>query len=186
VREFITEFRGLSGTPKQKLVLDELDAARISLAEFASNGSDFDHNVTDRLLAAMQKHTRPPKAKDLGVIGREHLLARFLACGAHAETFNYKAVIGDTENGLPVVIETAFGWCPNGYERRIVTGVNFSAALGNPFRSFGQTGEGLENLLAQQRAGRHEPIIFVLHLASPRVEFADRGKTALVIGERRT
>ena len=187
VREFITEFRGLSGTQKQKLVLDELDAARVSLAEFASNGSDLDHDATDRLLAAMQKHTRPPKAKDLGVIGREHLLARFLAYGAHAETFKYKAVIGDTENGLPVVIETAFGWVPQELEeRRIVTGVNFSVALGNPFRSFGQTGEGLEHVLAQQRAGRNEPIIFVLHLASPRVEFADRGKTALVIGERRT
>jgi len=186
LREFITEFRGLSGSRKQKLVLDELDGARVSLAEFASNGSDLDHDATDRLLAAMQKHTRSPKAKDLGVIGREHLLARFLAYGAHADTFKYKAVIGDTENGLPVVIETAFGWCPTGSERRIVTGVNFSVALGNPFRSFGQTGEGLENLLAQQRAGRGEPIIFVLHLASPRVEFADRGKTALVIRERRT
>ena len=185
VREFITEFRGLSGTQKQKLVLDDLDAARVSLAEFASNGSDLDHAAMDRLLAALQRHTRPPKPKDLGVIGREHLLARFLAYGAHADTFKYKAVIGDTENGLPVVIETAFSWCPNGSERRIITGVNFSVALGNPFRSFGQTGEGLEYLLAQQRAGRHEPIIFVLHLASPRVEFADRGKTALVIAERR-
>jgi DNA topoisomerase VI subunit B len=186
VREFITEFRGLSGTQKQKKVLDELDAARVSLTEFASNGSDLDHEAVDRLLAAMRAHTRPPKAQDLGVIGREHLLARFLAYGAHAETFKYKTAIGDTESGLPVVIETAFGWCPKGSERRIVTGVNFSVALGNPFRSFGQTGERLENLLAQQRAGRHEPIIFVLHLASPRVEFADRGKTALVIEERRT
>ena len=182
VREFIIEFRGLSGTQKQKLVLDELDAARISLANFASNGSDLDHAAVDRLLAAMQTHTRPPKAKDLGVIGREHLLNRFLAYGAHAETFKYKAVIGDTATGLPVVIETAFGWCPDGSERRIITGVNFSVALGNPFRSFGQTGEGLEHRLAEQRAGRNEPIIFVLHLASPRVEFADRGKTALVIG----
>jgi len=185
VREFITEFRGLSSSQKQKLVLDELDAARVSLAEFASNGSDLDHTATGRLLAAMQRHTRPPKARDLGVIGREHLLARFLAYGAHAETFKYKAVIGDTENGLPVVIETAFGWCPNGSARRIVSGVNFSIALGNPFRSFGQTGEGLEFLLAQQRAGRNEPIIFVLHLASPRIEFADRGKTALIIGKSR-
>jgi hypothetical protein len=70
--------------------------------------------------------------------------------------------------------------------RRIVIGVNFSVALGNPFRSFGQTGQGLEHLLAQQRAGGDEPIIFFLHLASPRVEFADRGKTALVISEGRT
>jgi hypothetical protein len=167
-------------------VPNEVSAARVSLASFASNSTDLDHDAVARLLAAMQRHTKPPKAQDLGVIGREHLLSRFLAYGVHRETFKYKAVIGDTEDGLPVVIETAFGWCPQELEeRRIVTGVNFSVALGNPFRSFGQTGAGLENLLAQQRAGRSEPIIFVLHMASPRVEFADRGRTALVIGERR-
>ena len=186
VREFVAEFRGLSGSHKQKQVLNEIGAARVSLGGFASNSTDLDHDAVARLLDAMQRHTKPPKAQDLGVIGREHLLNRFLAYGVHRETFKYKAVIGDTEDGLPVVIETAFGWCPQDLEeRRIVTGVNFSVALGNPFRSFGQTGEGLENLLVQQRADRSEPIIFVLHMASPRVEFADRGKTALVIGERR-
>ena len=65
--------------------------------------------------------------------------------------------------------------------RRIVAGVNWSVALGNPFRSFGRDGEGLEALLNQQRAGRAEPIVVVAHLASPRVEFSDRGKTALVL-----
>ena len=186
VREFVAEFRGLSGSQKQKLVLEETGAARLSLAEFAISGSDLDHHAIARLLGAMQRHTRAPKARDLGVIGRDHLLARFTANGVHADTFKYKAVIGETESGVPVVIETAFGWCPEGLdERRIVTGVNFSVALGNPFRSFGQTGEGLERRLADARVGRNEPIIFVLHLASPRVEFADRGKTALVIGESR-
>jgi DNA topoisomerase VI subunit B len=185
VREYVAEFRGLSGSQKQKLVLDETGATRQSLADFARNGSDLDHQATARLLAAMQRHTRPPNARDLGVIGRDHLFARFSANGVQSETFKYKAVIGYTDSGVPVVIETAFGWCPHQMGgRRIVTGVNWSVALGNPFRSFGQTGEGLENVLAQQRAGRTEPIIFVLHLASPRVEFADRGKSALVLGER--
>lgn len=183
VREFITEFRGLSGSSKQKTVLEETGTARLSLAEFASSGTDIDHEAAGKLLASMQRHTRPPHARDLGVIGRDHLLARFGACGVRGETFQYKAVIGDADNGVPAVIETAFGWRPDAYARRIVTGVNFSVALGNPFRSFGQTGQGLEHLLAQQRAGRNEPIVFFLHLASPRVEFSDRGKTALVIGE---
>jgi hypothetical protein len=56
-------------------------------------------------------------------------------------------------------------------------------ALGNPFRSFGRTGEGLESQLSALRAGRSEPILFFLHLASLRVMFADRGKTALVMAE---
>jgi hypothetical protein len=66
--------------------------------------------------------------------------------------------------------------------RRIITGVNFSVAVGNPFRSFrGYNGEGLEAQLQQLRAGRDEPIVFVLHYACPRVEFTDRGKTALIM-----
>ena len=184
VREFVSDFRGLSGSAKQKLVLDETGAARLSLAEYATNGGDINREAAARLLAAMQKHTRPVKARDLGVIGRAHLLARFEACGVREETFQYKATIGDDENGLPVVIEVAFGACldEEAPVRRMVTGVNFSAALGNPFRSFGQSGEGLENLLAQQRADRGEPVVFFLHLASPRIEFSDRGKTALVLG----
>jgi hypothetical protein len=137
-------------------------------------------------LAVMRHHTRPPKPKDLGVIGRDHLFAHFTRNGVHEKTFRYKSVIGETERGLPIVIETAFGWCPQVQSgRRIIAGANWSVALGNPFRSFGQEGEGLESVLADQRAGRAEPIVFVLHLAAPRIEFRDRGKTALVIAEQK-
>jgi DNA topoisomerase VI subunit B len=182
VREFIAEFRGLSGSAKQKLVLDDSGTARLSLAAFLGNGRQVNHAGIDRLLAAMQRHTRPIKAHDLGVIGRDHLLARFQSVGVQPETFRYKSVIIDPEdNGVPAVIETAFAWRPKALSsRRIIAGVNWSVALGNPFRSFGHR-EGLESLLADQRAGRNEPIVFVLHLASPRIEFSDRGKTALVI-----
>jgi hypothetical protein len=66
--------------------------------------------------------------------------------------------------------------------RRIFTGANWSAAIGNPFRSFGDTGEGLETALAEFRATRHEPVVYVLHLAQPRISYLDRGKSSLVIG----
>jgi hypothetical protein len=80
------------------------------------------------------------------------------------------------------MIETAFGWRPNGTDgRRIITGVNWSPAIGNPFRSLGSYGESLDTILAQQRSGRDEPIVFVLHVARPRIEYTDHGKTALVI-----
>ena len=38
VREFISEFRGLSGTAKQKLVLEEVGASRMTLPAFFGNG----------------------------------------------------------------------------------------------------------------------------------------------------
>jgi len=64
----------------------------------------------------------------------------------------------------------------------IIIGVNWSVGLGNPFRSFGRYGgEGLESLLADQRAGRNEPIVFVLHYACPCAAYTDRGKSAIVL-----
>jgi hypothetical protein len=104
----------------------------------------------------------------------------FSASGVDEKAFQYKSVIDETREGLPAVIETAFGWCPKAPARRFITGVNWSPGLGNPFRDFGG-GEGLEWLLSQQRASATEPIVLVVHLASPRVQFSDRGKTALVL-----
>ena len=67
-------------------------------------------------------------------------------------------------------------------ERRFITGVNFSVAIGNPFRELGSMGESLDSILTEQRAGRYEPIIYLLHLAHPRVRYTDRGKTAVALG----
>jgi hypothetical protein len=151
------------------------------LADYIGDGQDARPAL--RLLAALKKHTRPIKPKDLGIIGRDHLLARCLEAGVNEKTYNYKSQLGETAEGLPVVIETAFGWCPKDRRsRRIIAGVNWSPALaGNPFRDFGRDGEGLERLLAEQRATAEEPIVVVVHLASPRVQFSDRGKTSLVL-----
>jgi hypothetical protein len=53
VREFISEFRGLSGSAKQKTVLDEVGATRSSLAGYFGNG-EVDHAANAQLLAACQ------------------------------------------------------------------------------------------------------------------------------------
>jgi DNA topoisomerase VI subunit B len=182
VREFISEFRGLAGTAKQKAVLDAVAASRISLAEFFSNGDHVDTGAVAKLLAAMQEHSRPIKPKDLGPIGKDHLLARFEAAGVAPESFDYRKAELE-HDGVPYLIEFAFGYCPGGTDgRRIVTGVNWSASVGtNPFRNLRAGGESLDSILAQQRAGRDEPIVTVLHLACPRVEYLDRGKSSIVV-----
>ena len=181
VREFISEFRGLSGSAKQKLVLDEVGASRLSLPQFFGNGDRVNDGRIGKLLTAMQRHSNPVNPLDLGCIGRDHLAARFKAAGAAPETFQYRRVPGETD-GIPDIIETAFGYCPDGAdERRIITGLNWSPAIGNPFRSLGPYGESLDTILAEQRSGHDEPIIFVMHLARPRIEYTDTGKTALVI-----
>jgi hypothetical protein len=181
VREFISEFRGLSGSAKQKIILEEVGASRLSLPQFFGNGDRVNNGRIAKLLAAMQRKSKPVKPKELGFLGKDHFATRFKAAGADLKVFRYRRTVGETD-GVPDVIETAFGWCPEAAnERRIITGVNWSPAIGNPFRSLGSYGESLDTILSEQRSGRAEPIIFVLHLARPRIEYTDHGKTAVVI-----
>jgi hypothetical protein len=131
----------------------------------------------------MKLHRAPVKPDLLGIIGQEHMRTRFANAGCEMDSFSYKRQVGTTDN-LPWVIEVAFGCVQETNDvrfRRLVTGVNWSPGIINPFRQLGQLGESLDSVLTAQRAGRHEPIILVLHMACPRVEYTDRGKSAVVI-----
>jgi hypothetical protein len=179
VREFIAEFRGFSGTAKQKRVLAATDLGRASLSALR-NGDGLDGGSIETLLAAMRSNSAPVKPEQLGVIGKDHLHRRFLDAGCQMDSFQFKRVTGCTDN-IPWVIETAFGWCPRASGRRLVTGVNWSPGIVNPFRVLGRFGASLDTILGQQRADADEPVILVLHMACPRVEYLDRGKSSVVV-----
>jgi DNA topoisomerase VI subunit B len=194
VSEFLAEFDGLSGSAKRTRVLTDAGLKRACLSEFIVEGR-FDSDRIAQLLAAMKRHTRPVNPQRLGLIGAAHLKERLLGMGVKPESFQYaverseksKKSQTDTDEKasfLPWLLESAFGYLGNEAQdlRKIVTGANWSAAITHPFRTFGATGEGLETHLAERRATRNEPVVYVLHLAHPRVEYTDRGKSALVIG----
>jgi hypothetical protein len=193
VSDFLGDFDGLSRSGKRARVLRDTGLKRVPLSALVV-GDRFDRETIAKLLAAMQRHTRPVKSAALGIIGEDHLRARLEAMGVLPESFQYSRKLAKStkrESGpdqkpcfLPGVLESAFGYLgPAAKEqRRIFAGANWSAALGNPFRSFGSTGEGLETILARQEATGGEPVVFVLHLAHPRVEYRDRGKSSITIG----
>jgi hypothetical protein len=186
VREFISEFRGLSGSAKQKLILDEVGAARLSLPELFCAGDEVNTDGIVKLLAAMQRWSKPVKPQDLGLIGKEHLAARFAAAGVDPRTFNYKRTLCD-DDGLPAVVEVAFGYCPEGFpERRIITGVNWSVGINNPFRLLGHYAPSLDVYLQERRVGRDEPIVLIVHVAYPRVSYTDTGKGAVSLPDNIT
>ena len=178
VRDLIREFRGLSGSAKQKAVLDATGLARTSLSSLV-NCDGLRHDVVDKLLVAMKNASKPVKPVALGVIGKNHIETRFSDIGAEMETFEYRKVAAEID-GLPVVVEAAFAWCPDGDERRIITGVNWSPGIKAPFRNLGGHG-GLDDLLERQKAGWDEQVVLLVHLACPRVQYTDRGKSAVVI-----
>ena len=178
VREFVAEFRGLSGSRKQKAVLEATGLHRAHLSALAPD-NEIDAVLVSDLLAAMKANTMPVKPKALGIIGKDHLMHRFEVAGCEMESFQYRKVMG-VQDGAPCVIETAFGWCPEQEERRLVTGVNWSPGIINPFRHL-RFGASLDTILSQQRMDTGEPVILVLHAAEPRVEYQDRGKSSVVI-----
>ena len=66
----------------------------------------------------------------LGIIGKDHLLARFATIdGFEPASFQDKKVT-ETTDGVPFVIETAFGWigCDD-MSRQLVTDVNWSPGI---------------------------------------------------------
>ena len=132
-----------------------------------------------KLLATMQAETKPVPARDLGLLGRDHFESRFADIGAEAETFQYRRELCDIE-GVPYVIEAAFAWCPDNDIREQIVGVNSSPSLINPFRTLEGYG-GLDYLLSEQRAGDEQPIVLALHVASPRIAYTDKAKSALVL-----
>ena len=153
VREFIAEFRGLSGTAIQRKILTEVGCSHQPLSAVLRrrSGQSRWHRQAARGNEEAQQAGAP---KHLGVIGREHLKQRFLAAGGNADTFKYQQRKGLTDEGIPYVVEVAFGLHQSGLSqggrgasRKFVTGANWSAGITNPFRHFGTTGEGLENTL---------------------------------------
>jgi DNA topoisomerase VI subunit B len=186
VREFVAEFRGLSSTAVQRKVLEDVGCSHQSLAQFFGV-ERVNRKGIAKLLASMCKHSKPVAPKHLGVIGAEHFKQRFLAADGNAETFKYEQRKGMTAEGIPYIVEFAFGLHQSGLtqgepvSRKFITGANWSVGINNPFRAFGSTGEGLENTLAKVRANASQPVICALHLASAYIQYADRGKSSIIL-----
>jgi hypothetical protein len=167
VREFVSEFRGLSGTAKQKQVIGEFK--NIYLHDLVREG-DIDQSLLGKLLDAMKRLCKPPKPASLGIIGQDHLKS-WMVRYADVSEESIKYVKRMSTDGLPHVLEVAFG-IHNKEGRRIVTGLNWAPTLVIPT-------EELSRLLGQMRVDRHDPVTVVVHTARPRFEFVDRGKTRL-------
>jgi hypothetical protein len=185
VREFASQFRGMSSTEKQRLVLSELGASHMSLQHFFGSEAQVNHQRMQKLLSLLQKHTRPVRPELLGVIGEDHLRRLCTAAGGEKQSFKYFRSAERGADRMPYVVEIAtcaFKQWVHGKgkarERELITGVNFSATLENPFQSFRGL-EGMDEILTELRAGNYAPVIVCVHYACPHIEYLDRGKSRI-------
>jgi DNA topoisomerase VI subunit B len=185
VREFVSEFDGMTATVKQKAVLAETSSSRMALRRYFGVRKANTENIA-KLLASIKAYTKPVKPAALGIIGKDHLYRRMEDAGGDPRTFTYNRRPGTTA-GIPHVSEFAFGLHRDGLgtgnepSRRIIRGVNWSAAINDPFRQIGQGGESLDSVLAAVKANTSQPIILALHVAKAHVAYTDRGKSAIVV-----
>jgi len=171
VREFVAEFRGLSSTKKQKTVTEGWSGRR--LHDFVVDG-DVDQEFIVGLLNRMQAESSPVQPRLLGSVGKDHLTQWMVSQGVTEESIQYQRKQGIDE--LPFVLELAFGiFDDDDATRQIVTGLNWSSVIG------GDPDPYLRNAISEARLDRHDPVMLVVHIARPRFQFADRGKTRLTL-----
>lgn len=176
VREFIAEFAGLAGTAKQKAVAEAAHLTSAYLHDLIA-GSDVDLARVHELLSVMQAEAKVIQPQALGVLGEAHLRRRLVASYYVAEeSIAYRKSAG-LADGLPWVLEVAFGVLRADYQgcgRTSAVGLNFAPALRSPLPQ-------LDRLLGEQRVDAGDPVALVVHLACPRLAFTDRGKSRLAL-----
>lgn len=171
VGDFVSEFRGLAASRKRKAVTDLLGMQRTYLHDLVVGG-DISLAKVKSILVAMNECSEPLKPKLLGEIGEGHL-KRTLPYVDH-ESIRYKRIAGTTE-GLPYVIEVVFGIYDQGnqrYKRVVVMGINWSPCLSGPI-------EQVMSILGDAYVNSEDPVAMAIHIACPRLDFTDSGKSRL-------
>jgi DNA topoisomerase 6 subunit A-like protein len=176
VREFVSQFANLSGSLKPKRVTEATGLSRAHLHDLIEDG-DVAVEPVAALLTAMQRESRAVKPVALGVLGEDHVRA-YLINQHHVEpgSLKYYRKLGFAE-GLPFVLELACGWYTSDYAgcgRQIIVGVNWTPALKSPFIA-------LQALLGEARVDSFDPVAVLVHLAMPRVDYTDRGKSTVAL-----
>ncbi|MER2529117.1 MAG: DUF2399 domain-containing protein [Candidatus Competibacter denitrificans] len=175
VNEFIRDFHGLSGTARAKAVAQAANLTGTMLHDLVAGG-DVDMSRLACLLAAMQAESRPVKPEALGTLGQSHCAIQLARYGASPDSIEYRRAQGTTD-GLPYGIEVAFGVKRDSdHPRTLRVGINCSPTLDQPFSA-------LTEALSDARCTSSDPVMLLVHLACPLVQFVDRGKARAMLPE---
>jgi hypothetical protein len=186
VREFVRQFRGLTGSARVKAVCDRLaGVSRVSDLEARPD-------LIPVLLAAMKECARPAPADVLGWCGGKHFRLRFEQLYG-VKRYWYERTVVEVA-GIPYVLEAALAETEQPGD--LFTAVNFSPTFEDPLASTYLRGHefgawGIGGFLARARChpmptwewDRQSHVAVAFHLVSPALDFLDRAKTRLKVPE---
>jgi len=183
LREFVRQFRGLSGSGKAKLVCDQFPAIS-RLSDFASNES-----LVEDLLVAMRRQSTAPSPQVLGTVDEPHLLRCFQKW--YGVKRHWYKKVADQIGDIPFVFEVLVAETER--DGDLYHGVNFSPTYddplsGNSLRSPEFYARSFRDFLCNGHASPIDSDEYgsprtaaAIHLVCPALEFLDRGKTRVKI-----
>ena len=212
VREFISEFKGLSRTASQKTVSAKARLERAYLHDLVQD-RQLNRNKITRLLKAMQAESTPVKPDALGPLGEAHFKSRLVqihtpgeaslqdsddgeaigqialeALGVKNEdyrrTWGYRR-FSEIQGGLPIVVEVGFCMTQDPSMQGLHLGLNWSPVSANALEKDDFDGsEGFQAFLAENYIDvGTDDIALVVHLICPRFDFLDRGKSTVSLSD---
>ncbi len=179
MREFVAEFRVLSGTAKGKSLCEAVEASGRTLAEFYGEGRG-DLERVAALLKAMQGMSRPIKPRDLGTIGRDHLARIVAAAGGDPDSFEHRLGRADSRR-RPHLAEVAFAHAPDAVVRTPVYWPEFLGRQSAAIRFIRLGRRKASTVCCPVSRGSGEPVIVCVHVTAPRLDFLDRGKSSVAL-----
>jgi hypothetical protein len=179
LREFLTEFQGLSRSAATKAITDKLPGIN-RLSDLSQN------NIPMReLLALMQEKSTKPKPSILRCLSKEHFQNILGEDG-----FQYKKLDGVFEHEgahIPYIIEAASAKWEQDHTDQLI-GVNHSMTYTDPFSGTNYyvsmakgdktfEGWGLSGLLRDLKISENDGFRLVLHLICPNIQYTDKSKS---------
>lgn len=186
VRHWIRQFRGLSSDEKASEIAGEVEAQHLSELRPAD---------IKRLYESMRRHSGCPEASVLGRVGKQRIRERLTQLFGEPTHFRYKRVeevYQGKEFVVPYVLEVAMAVYKRGeIDRQIFAGINHSPCMANPFAGWvlsrydkerGKREEfEIGEVMAKHGVDFHEPVVLVIHLICPNIEYQSYGKTRIDI-----
>jgi len=183
--QFIKHFKGLTSDDKAALILNELaDQDLKYISELADK-----ENATRRLFEQMMKYSNDPTPDVLGKIGKKEIFHRIQTIYGPIVTSKYKILPGvhyEGETSTPFVLEVALAVLKDDFRLQLLTGINHSPCLKNPFEGYGITwfdGPDKEHkasivngLLKHYKIDDDQPVVIAIHLICPNIEYESYGK----------
>ncbi len=187
LREFVSQFRGVTSTAKQKEITRHFPKVK-RLSDLV-DGSDVNDTEVSRLLGELKGVTKPVPPRKLGIIGQDHIKYMF-----GADDIKYSCRLGKGE--IPFVVECAYvpmvgsslGNCGSKY-----FGLNFAPIPRDPLentrltydrKSLRLSGYGVLGLAgAFLFDSDYFPVDLVCHIVYPRLRFANRSKDVVNLSD---